>query len=108
MGTDYDIIVAGGGIGGVLTATSIAIHSNQRLRVAVIDRNPPLEVGKKTATGWICGDATSKNSVDYLERNLGIHYDEPEIEHPVKGVLVYSPDHQTPVLFEGEGYVSSP
>ncbi len=28
-----------------------------------------------------------------------------ELEHKVEGVLVYSPDHETKVLFEGEGYI---
>ena len=36
--------------------------------------------------------------------NIGIKYDYPELEHPVKGIYVYSPDHKTKVLFEGEGY----
>lgn len=105
MDTDYDAIIAGGGISGMLTATSLAVHSDQNIRIALIDRNPPETVGRKTVTGWICGDATSKNSVDYLSKNLKIQYSEPEIEHAVKGVLVYSPDHQTRILFEGEGYV---
>lgn len=29
----------------------------------------------------------------------------PEIEHPVKGVIAYSPDHKTAVSFDGEGYM---
>ena len=103
--TDYDVIVAGGGIAGTLVATSIAIHSQQNLRVVVVDMNPKEVSGRKTANGWICGDATSKNSIDFLEKHLEIKYSKPELEHPVKGVLVYSPDHETRVLFEGEGYV---
>lgn len=105
METHYDVIVAGGGMAGLLTAASVVKYSNQNLRVLVIDRNTKSEVGKKTATGWICGDATSKNSIDYLAKNLGIQYEKPEIEHQVKGVLLYSPDHETPILFEGEGYL---
>ncbi|MDA4112261.1 MAG: NAD(P)/FAD-dependent oxidoreductase, partial [Thaumarchaeota archaeon] len=44
-------------------------------------------------------------SVDYVADNIGIRYGTPELEHPVEGVLVYSPDHETKVLFEGAGYI---
>ena len=105
MKNDYDVIIAGGGIAGVLTATSIAINSKEKLKILVIDINKKEELGKKTVNGWICGDATSKNSVKFIEENLNIIYDEPELAHKVKGVLAYSPDHKTSVLFEGDGYV---
>lgn len=90
---------------GLLTAAAIGHYSNQRARVLVVDRNPPSDPGKKTITGWTCGDAVSKRSVDYIADNVGIRYGSPELEHPVKGVLVYSPDHETKVLFEGEGFI---
>jgi len=102
---DYDIIIAGAGIAGLVTAASAAKHSKQHLRILVIDRNPKEEVGKKTASGWICGDAVSKNSLDYLEREVGIRYGRPELEQPVHGVVAYSPDHQSKALFDGEGFV---
>jgi flavin-dependent dehydrogenase len=102
---DYDAIVVGGGPAGTHTAMSIAKHSNQRLRVLLIDRNPKIEFGKKTLSGWSCGDAVSKRSIEYIQSHLGIRYGDPELEHYVKGVVAYSPDHQTRVLFEGEGYV---
>ena len=105
MKTDYDVIIAGGGIAGVLTATSIAINSKEKLKILIIDINKKEELGKKTVNGWICGDATSKNSIKFIEENLNIIYDEPELAHKVKGVLAYSPDHKTSVLFEGDGYV---
>lgn len=90
---------------GLLTATAIGVYSKQSARVLVVDRNPPGEPGKKTMNGWTCGDAVSKRSVDYVADNIGIRYGQPELEHPVEGVLVYSPDHRTKVLFEGEGYI---
>ncbi len=90
---------------GLITAASIQHHSKQAAKVLVIDRNAESEVGKKTHSGWTCGDATSKNSLNFLEKNLGITYSSPELEHPVKGVLVYSPDHKTKILFEGEGWI---
>ena len=36
--TDYDIIVAGGGLAGLIVASSAAYYSNQRLKILVIDR----------------------------------------------------------------------
>lgn len=105
METDYDIIVAGAGVAGMVTAASAAKHSNQQLRILVVDRNPRSEVGKKTSTGWVCGDAVSKNSIDYLASEIGIRYGEPELEQPVHGVLAYSPDHESRAMFDGEGFV---
>jgi digeranylgeranylglycerophospholipid reductase len=90
---------------GLITAAAIGVYSKQEVRVLVVDRNPPAEPGKKTINGWTCGDAVSKRSVDYLANNIRINYGSPELEHPVEGVLVYSPDHETKVLFEGEGFI---
>jgi len=105
MQTDYDVIIAGAGVAGMVTAASTAKHSKQNLKILVVDRNPKLEVGKKTATGWVCGDAVSKNSVDYLASEVGVRYGKPELEQPVHGVVAYSPDHSSKVSFDGEGYV---
>ena len=80
---------------GLLTASAVGFYSKQRARVLVVDRNTPDEPGKKTHNGWICGDAASKKSVQFIESNIGIKYDYPELEHPVKGIYVYSPDHKT-------------
>jgi flavin-dependent dehydrogenase len=102
---DYDIIIAGGGLAGMIVASSAAYHSRQSLRILVVDRNPINDIGKKTLTGWICGDAVGKNSVDYMSDRIGIKWEYPEIEHPVKGVIAYSPDHETAVPFDGDGYI---
>jgi flavin-dependent dehydrogenase len=104
---DYDVIIAGGGMSGLLTAAAVGVYSKQKARTLVVDRNSPAEPGKKTVNGWTCGDATSKNSLEYLKKNLGIAYGPPEVEHPVEGVLLFSPDHETKVLFEGEGFMLS-
>jgi digeranylgeranylglycerophospholipid reductase len=101
----YDVVIAGGGMAGLITATSVAINSRQNARVLVVDRNSEKEPGKKTHNGWTCGDATSKRSLQYLEEKLGIRYSYPELEHQVKGVYVFSPDRKSRVLFEGEGYL---
>jgi digeranylgeranylglycerophospholipid reductase len=105
MQFDHDVIVAGGGIAGVLAASSIARHSKQNLNILVIDRNPQSEMGKKTGGGWVCGDAVSKGSLDFLEKNVGIKYGKPELERNVRGVVAYSPDHQSKAMFDGEGYI---
>ncbi len=102
---DYDVIIAGGGMAGLIAAASIGFNSKGKARVLVIDRNKEDEPGKKTHNGWTCGDATSKRSLDYLADNIGVRYGPPELEHPVSGVYVYSPDRKTKVLFEGEGYL---
>jgi digeranylgeranylglycerophospholipid reductase len=102
---DYDVIIAGGGMAGLITAASIGYNSKGKARVVVVDRNKEEEPGKKTNNGWTCGDATSKRSLDYLAEHIGIRYGSPELEHPVKGVYLYSPDRKTKVLFEGEGYL---
>lgn len=102
---DYDIIVAGGGLAGMIVASSAAYYSEQTLRILVVDRNPLRIVGKKTITGWVCGDAVGKNTVDYMSDRIGTKWGYPEIEHPVKGVMAYSPDHETAVPFDGDGYI---
>jgi flavin-dependent dehydrogenase len=102
---DYDIIVAGGGLAGLIMASSAAYYSKQSMKILVVDRNPILQMGKKTVSGWVCGDAVGKNTVDYMGDRIGIRWDYPEIEHPVKGVIAYSPDHETGISFDGEGYI---
>src|ERR671920_1764376 len=103
--TDYDIIVAGGGLAGMIVASSAAYYSNQRLKILIIDRNSIEIQGRKTISGWICGDAVGKNTVDFMTDRIKISWGSPEIEHPVKGVVAFSPDHETKVSFDGEGFI---
>lgn len=105
MKRDYDIIVAGGGLAGLIVASSAAYYSNQSMKILVIDRNATPQQGKKTVSGWVCGDAVGKNTVDYMTERIKISWGRPEIEHPVKGVIAYSPDHETGISFDGEGYI---
>jgi digeranylgeranylglycerophospholipid reductase len=102
---DYDIIVAGGGLAGMIVASSAAYYSKQSLKILIVDRNASPQLGKKTISGWVCGDAVGKNSVDYMTSRIGIKWQNPEIEHPVKGVKAFSPDHETSISFDGEGYI---
>ena len=102
---DYDLIVAGGGLAGLIVASSAAHYSKQSLRILVVDRNSISILGRKTITGWICGDAVGKKSVDYMTERIGIKWGHPEIEHPVKGVMAYSPNHEAAISFDGEGYI---
>jgi len=75
------------------------------MKILVIDRNAIPQQGKKTVSGWVCGDAVGKNTVDYMTDRIKISWGYPEIEHPVKGVIAYSPDHETGISFDGEGYI---
>ena len=103
--TDYDVIIAGGGLAGTVAAQSVLHYSNQGLRVLVVDRNPPSLPGQKSAAGWICGDAVSKEAVDFMSDRIRVGWGRPEIEHRVKGVMAFSPDRETSIPFDGDGYM---
>lgn len=102
---DYDVIVAGGGLAGMIAAQSASYYSNQRLSILIVDRNQQLSVGKKTINGWVCGDAVSKEAVDFMEGRIKVSWNKPEIEHRVKGVIALSPDKETSIKFDGAGYM---
>jgi flavin-dependent dehydrogenase len=103
--TDYDVIVAGGGLAGTVAAQSVSHYSNQGLKILVIDRSPEFMPGSKSISGWICGDAVSKEAVDYMSKRIKVQWSEPEIEHKVKGVMAFSPDRETSIPFDGDGYM---
>jgi digeranylgeranylglycerophospholipid reductase len=103
--SDYDVIIAGGGLAGTITAQSIAHYSNQNVRILVVDRNPDMLPGRKSLSGWVCGDACSKEAVDYMSSRIKIDWTRPEIEHDVKGVMAFSPDKETAIPFDGAGYM---
>ena len=46
MDTDYDVIVAGGGLTGTVAAQAISYYSNQNLSILSIDRNPETLPGR--------------------------------------------------------------
>jgi len=102
---DYDVIVAGGGLAGTITAQSISHYSNQNLKILVVDRNTEFLPGRKSLAGWVCGDACSKEAVDFMSNKIKVEWTRPEIEHDVKGVMAFSPDRETSIPFDGEGYM---
>jgi len=102
---DYDVIVAGGGLTGTIAAQAISYYSKQNLKILVVDRNPEHLPGRKSAPGWTCGDACSKEAVDYMTERIKVPWTRPEIEHDVKGVMAYSPDYETAIPFDGAGYM---
>ena len=105
LSTDYDVIVAGGGLTGTIAAQAISYYSKQNLKILVVDRNPEHLPGRKSAPGWTCGDACSKEAVDYMTERIKVPWTRPEIEHDVKGVMAYSPDYETAIPFDGAGYM---
>jgi len=105
MNTDYDVIVAGGGLTGTVAAQAISYYSNQNLSILSIDRNPETLPGRKSNPGWTCGDACSKEAVDFMTERIKVPWTSPEIEHDVKGVMAFSPDRETAIPFDGDGYM---
>ena len=105
MSNDYDVIVAGGGLTGTVAAQAISHYSNQNLSILSIDRNPETLPGRKSNPGWTCGDACSKEAVDFMTERIKVPWTRPEIEHDVKGVMAFSPDYETAIPFDGAGYM---
>jgi len=103
--TDYDVIIAGGGLTGTIIAQAVSHYSNQKLSILVIDRNTEFLPGQKSISGWTCGDAVSKEAVDYMSDRIKVPWTEPEIEHHVKGVMAFSPNRETAIPFDGAGYM---
>ncbi|WP_299291455.1 NAD(P)/FAD-dependent oxidoreductase [Nitrosopumilus sp.] len=102
---DYDVIVAGGGLAGTITAQAIAHYTNQNTKILVVDRNTEFFPGRKSLAGWVCGDACSKEAVDFMAERIKVQWTRPEIEHDVKGVMAFSPDKETAIPFDGDGYM---
>lgn len=99
--TDYDVIVAGSGLAGMLAATMAAKGGAS---VLLVDRNDKINVGRKTAWGWTCGDAVAASHIRFIEKYLNTTFGKPELDLKVDGVMALSPDLSTKYPFDGEGY----
>ena len=102
---DYDVIIAGGGLAGTITAQAVSYYSKQNLKILVVDRNTEFLPGRKSLAGWVCGDACSKEAVDFMSERIKVEWTKPEIEHDVKGVMAFSPDKETSIPFDGDGFM---
>ncbi len=60
---------------------------------------------EKELAGWVCGDACSKEAVDFMSDRIKVNWTKPEIEHDVKGVMAFSPDKETAIPFDGDGFM---
>ncbi len=93
----FDIIVAGAGTAGCLTAKTAA---KAGLRVCLLDVKNRKDIGKK-----ICGDAIGKHHFENLNLKPPA---KNELERIMEGVRIYSPDRQTSYVVKGEklyGYI---
>ena len=88
-----------------ITAQSISHYSNQNLKTMDNDVNTEFLPGRKSLAGWVCGDACSKEAVDFMSEKIKVQWTRPEIEHDVKGVMAFSPDNETSIPFDGAGYM---
>ena len=93
----FDVVVAGAGTAGCLTAKTTA---KTGLKTCLVDFKKREDIGKK-----ICGDAIGKHHFD----NLGLKTPTgDEVERVMEGVEIYSPDVQTSYVVKGEqlyGYI---
>ncbi|MFX0045732.1 MAG: geranylgeranyl reductase family protein [Candidatus Hermodarchaeota archaeon] len=82
---DYDVIVAGAGTGGAITAYTLAKKGHS---VLMIDRKERERIGLKT-----CGDALGDHHVKKMKEMIGLP-DLPKdiVEHEVSGIDLYAPD----------------
>jgi len=82
---DYDVIIAGAGTGGTITALTLAQKGHS---VLVLDRKARDTIGLKT-----CGDALGAHHIRELKEMIGLP-DLPKdiVEHHVSGMDLYAPN----------------
>jgi geranylgeranyl reductase family protein len=92
---DYDVIIAGAGTGGAITALTLAKKGHS---VLVLDRKSRDTIGLKT-----CGDALGAHHIRELKEMIGIP-DLPKdiVEHHVSGMDLYAPDGEHKLTMVGE------
>jgi len=91
---DYDVIVAGAGTAGSITAWTIAKRGHT---VLLVDRKTKEKIGDKT-----CGDALASHHPKELKELIGLP-DVPDsiVEHVVDGIDLISPDRENRLRLDG-------
>jgi digeranylgeranylglycerophospholipid reductase len=89
----YDVVVVGAGTGGTSAAKGIA---KAGLRVALIDSKERAKIGEK-----VCGDGISKEAFDKLKLKPP---QGEELERKINGFDLYSPDGESHLRIQGEGF----
>ncbi|NWF97100.1 MAG: NAD(P)/FAD-dependent oxidoreductase [Candidatus Thorarchaeota archaeon] len=84
---DYDVVVAGAGTAGAVTAYTLAKRGHQ---VLLVDRKQKERIGDKT-----CGDALGSHHLRELKELIGLP-DVPRsiVEYDVKGIDLIAPDRR--------------
>ena len=93
---NYDVIVAGAGSAGGMTAYALA---KKGFDVALIDRKSDEKIGKKH-----CGDAIGRFHFDEVQKT-GLHFSYPsgeENKQTVKAIDIYSPNLKTRLELSSE------
>ncbi|WXG45277.1 MAG: NAD(P)/FAD-dependent oxidoreductase [Candidatus Atabeyarchaeum deiterrae] len=93
MTEKYDVLIVGAGTGGTLAAKRIA---KAGYKVVLIDSKPRKEIGTK-----VCGDGVSKEAFDKLKLK---YPSGEELERPINGFDLYSPDEESRMRIMGEGF----
>lgn len=88
----FDVMIAGAGTGGCMTAKTAA---DAGLEVCLVDVKKREEIGEK-----VCGDAIGKHHFDDLGLKKPVG---DELEQKTIGIRIYSPDMKSFFLVKGEG-----
>jgi geranylgeranyl reductase family protein len=89
----YDVVIVGAGTGGASAAKRIA---KAGFRVALVDGKLRGKIGDK-----VCGDGISKEAFDKLK----LKYPKGnELERKINGFDLYSPDEESHMRIQGEGF----
>jgi digeranylgeranylglycerophospholipid reductase len=98
---DFDVIVAGAGTAGTITAYTIAKRGHS---VLLVDRKGKENIGKKT-----CGDALAAHHPRTLKDLIGLpEIPEKIVENRIKGIDLISPDRKHSLRLDGptiEGFL---
>ena len=92
----FDVVILGAGTAGCTTA---CVASKKGLKVALVDRKPREQVGRKT-----CGDAIMEAPILRVDEEVGFPIPTgEELRSIVKGIDVYSPNFQHKLRLDDPG-----